>query len=75
LNVAGVYGYHFNTDLIEFLKTDECPLKEYQVETIHFEQNIEIFQHYTSVFVVLNNEKTRQTKKMYELGKRKTLKA
>jgi hypothetical protein len=35
---------------------------------------VELFQHYTSIFVILNNEKTRHTKKMYEAGKRKTAK-
>jgi len=75
-NVAGIYDYHFNVDLIEFLKNDECLMKEHQVETIKFDNNIEIFQHYTSIFILLNNEKTKNTKKMYEnKDKRKTLKA
>ena len=74
-NVSGIYDYHFNVDLIKFLKDDECPLREHQVEAIKFDSNIEVFQHYSSIFILLNNEKTKHTKKMYETGKRKTLKA
>ena len=74
-NVSGIYDYHFNADLIDFLKEDECPMREHQVETIKFEPNIELFHHHTSIFILLNNEKTKHTKKMYEVGKRKTLKA
>jgi len=75
-NVTGIYDYHFNPDLIEFLKEDECPLKEHQVETIKFDPSIELFHHHTSIFILLNNEKTRHTKKMHEskesTSKRKT---
>jgi len=74
-NVSGIYDYHFNVDLIHFLQEDECSMREHQVETIKFDPNIELFHHYTSIFVLLNNEKTKHTKKMYEVGKRKTLKA
>jgi len=73
-NVSGIYDYHFNANVIDFLNNDECPMKEHQVETIKFDENIELFQHYTSIFILLNNEKTKHTKKMYETSKRKTLK-
>ena len=73
-NVNGIYSYQFNSDVIEFIKDNECETKEYnQIEEITFEPMIELFQHYSSVFIILNNQKTKHTKKMYEIpSKRKT---
>ena len=74
--INGIYAYQFDSDIIDFLKTNECSVKEYdKVEDIKFDEMIELFQHYTSVFIILNNEKTRHTKKMQEgKNKRKTMK-
>ena len=79
--INGVYSYQFNVDINEFLKNNECSTKEYsQVQDINFEPAVDLFQHYTSIFIILNNEKTRHTKKLHEplsssgASKRKTLK-
>ena len=79
--INGIYSYQFNKDIIEFLKDNECSAKEYnqrQLQDIKFESSVDLFHHYTSIFIILNNEKTRHTKKMHEISapisKRKTIK-
>ena len=60
----GIYAYQFDTDIKEFLKTNECEVKEHKtVEDIKFEPMVELFQHYSSIFIILNNEKTKHTRK------------
>jgi hypothetical protein len=82
-NINGMYTYQFDADVIEFLKDNECDIKEYtQLEDIHFKPMIELYQHYSSIFIVLNNEKTKHTRKIYDkidkgtstISKRKTSK-
>jgi hypothetical protein len=80
-NINSIHAYQFDASLIEFLKNNECDLKEYtQVEDIQFEPMIELYQHYSSIFVILNNEKTKHTRKIYDkidkgtVSKRKTSK-
>lgn len=78
-SLNGIYSYQFDSDIVEFLKDNECPFKEHsQVKDINFEPMIEIFQHYSSIFVVFSNQKTTHTKKLYETkstqSKRKTTK-
>jgi len=75
--INGIYSYHFNSEINTFLKDNVCSTKEYsQMQDIKFEPNIDLFHHYTSIFILLNNEKTRHTKKMHEskesTSKRKT---
>lgn len=79
--INGIYSYHFNKDILEFLKDNECSAKEYnqkQLQDIKFEPIVDLFQHHTSIFIILNNEKARHTKKMHEsaqsISKRKTIK-
>ena len=63
----GIYAYQFDRDIIEFLKDNECIVKEHkQVEDIKFVPMIELFQHHSSIFIILNNEKTKHTKKRYD---------
>jgi len=77
-NLNGIYAYQFDSDIVEFLKDNECSVKEHkQVEDIKFEPMVELFQHHSSIFIILNNEKTKHTKKLYENvsgSKRKTSK-
>lgn len=76
-NINGIYAYQFDSDIVEFLKDNECPVKEHkQVEDITFDPMVEVFQHHSSVFIIFNNEKTKHTKKLYEStgSKRKTSK-
>jgi hypothetical protein len=66
-NVNGIYAYQFDTDIVEFLKDNECNVKEHtKVEDIKFEPMVELFQHYSSIFIVMNNEKTKHTRKKNE---------
>ena len=76
-NISGIYAYQFDSDIIQFLKDNECDVKEHtQVEDIKFEPMVELYQHYSSIFIILNNEKTKHTRKIYDKGvsKRKTSK-
>ena len=76
-NINGIYAYQFDSDIVDFLKDNECEVKEHtQVEDIKFEPMVELYQHYSSVFIILNNEKTKHTKKIYDVksSKRKTSK-
>jgi hypothetical protein len=75
-NVSNIYSYQFDSDIIEFLKEGECPVKEHKIEGIKFKPMVDVFQHYSSIFVIYTNEKTKHTKKMYEpKSKRKTIKS
>jgi len=66
-NVNGIYAYQFDSDIVDFLKDNECNVKEYtKVEDIKFEPMVELFQHYSSIFIVMNNEKTKHTRKKNE---------
>jgi hypothetical protein len=66
-SLNGIYAYQFDSDIIEFLKDNECNVKEHkQVEDIKFVPMVELFQHHSSIFIILNNEKTKHTKKIYE---------
>ena len=76
-NINGIYAYQFDADIVEFLKENECELKEHtQVEDIQFHEMVDLYQHYSSIFIILNNEKTKHTRKIYDKGvsKRKTSK-
>ena len=79
-NINGIYAYQFDTDIVDFLKEEICDLKEYnQVEDIVFEPMVDLYQNYSSLFIVLNNEKTKHTRKIHDspttvFGKRKTIK-
>lgn len=73
-----IHSYQFDSDIVEFLNNNECDVKEHtKIEEIVFEPMVELFQHYSSIFVIYNNEKTKHTKKLYEAvpkSKRKTIK-
>jgi len=78
-NITGIYSYQFDADVIHFMKDNECDTKEFkQVEDIHFQPMIELYKHYSSIFIILNNEKTKHTRKIKENisipSKRKTSK-
>ena len=77
-NINGIYTYQFDADITKFLKDNECDLKQHiQVEDIQFHPMVELYQHYSSIFIILNNEKTKHTRKIYDKGtisKRKTSK-
>ena len=79
-NINGIYAYQFDADITKFLKDSECDLKEHiQVEDIQFDPMVELYQHYSSIFIILNNEKTKHTRKIYDKSyasgsKRKTSK-
>jgi hypothetical protein len=76
-NVSGIYSYQFTQDIDSFLKESSLSMNEHsQVEEITFKPMIELFQHHSSVFILLNNEKMKNTKKLYEnKPKRRTMKS
>ena len=75
-NVSGIYSYQFTQDITTFLKESSLTMNEHsQVEEITFKPMIELFQHHSSIFILLNNEKMKNTKKLYDSKpKRKTMK-
>ena len=78
-SINGIYNYQFDSNIITFLKDNDCDVKEHtQVEDIKFGPMIELFQHYSSIFIILNNEKTKHTRKIHDVkrdgSKRKTSK-
>lgn len=76
-NVSGIYNYQFKPlDLATFIKENTLEMNEYtQVEEITFKPMIELFQHHSSVFILLNNEKIKNTRKTYDnKPKRRTMK-
>lgn len=76
-NITGIYKYHFNeTDLSDFV--DNNTLSSWftslsKVDDVPYEESIEIFQDYTSLFIVLQNEKSVKTKKQTDQKKNKTI--
>jgi len=79
-NINGIYAYQLDADVIDFLKQEVCEFKEHtHVEDIIFEPMIDLFQNYSSLFIILNNEKTKHTRKIHDsptsgFSKRKTIK-
>ena len=75
--VTGIYKYHFNEpNLSEFI--DNNVLSNFlstfkKVEDIPYEKSIDIFQDYSSLFIVLQNEKPIQTRRQTEQKKNKTI--
>jgi hypothetical protein len=76
-NITGIYKYHFNeTDLSDFV--DNNTLSNWftslsKVDDVPYEESIEIFQDYTSLFIVLQNEKSVKTKRQTDQKKNKTI--
>jgi hypothetical protein len=75
--VTGIYKYHFNEpNLSEFIDHNVLSnfLSTFQkVEDIPYEKSIDIFQDYSSLFIVLQNEKPIQTRRQTEQKKNKTI--
>ena len=73
-NITGIYKYHFNeTDLSDFV--DNNTLSSWftslsKVDDVPYEESIEIFQDYTSLFIVLQNEKSVKTKRQTDQKKK-----
>ena len=76
-NITGIYKYHFNeTNLCDFIETNV--LSDWfsslnKVEDIPYDESIEIFQDYSSLFIILQNEKALKTKRQVEQKKNKTI--
>lgn len=76
-NITGIYKYHFNeNDLSDFV--DNNTLTQWfssfdKVDDVTYEESIEIFQDYSSLFIVLQNEKSIKTKRQTEQKKNKTI--
>lgn len=76
-NISGVYSYHFNVeDLAGFVENGDKGFTEYtDIEAINYNPSIDYFQHHNSLFVMLTNEKHKNTKKTNIPSKRRTAKA
>ena len=76
-NITGIYKYHFNEkDLSDFI--DNNTLTQWfssldKVDDVTYEESIEIFQDYSSLFIVLQNEKSIKTKRQTDQKKNKTI--
>lgn len=76
-NITGIYKYHFNeNDLSDFV--DNNTLTQWfssldKVDDVTYEESIELFQDYSSLFIVLQNEKSIKTKRQTEQKKNKTI--
>ncbi|ADX06533.1 hypothetical protein 162310516 [Organic Lake phycodnavirus] len=71
--VTGIYKYHFNepnlSEFIDHNSLSNCLSTFQKVEDIPYEKSIDIFQDYSSLFIVLQNEKQIQTRRQNEQKK------
>ena len=76
-NITGIYKYHFNeTNLCNFIESNVLSnwfSSLNKVEDIPYDESIEIFQDYSSLFIILQNEKAIKTKRQVEQKKNKTI--
>ena len=76
-NITGIYKYHFNeTNLCDFIDNNSLSnwfTTLHKVEDIPYDESIEIFQDYSSLFIILQNEKALKTKRQVEQKKNKTI--
>ena len=76
-NITGIYKYHFNeTNLCDFIDNNSLSnwfTTLHKVEDIPYDESIEIFQDYSSLFIILQNEKAIKTKRQVEQKKNKTI--
>lgn len=77
-NITGIYKYHFNpSNLIDFVdepQLSDCFISLNKLDNIAYEESIEIFQDYSSLFIILQNEKSVKTKRQIDQKKNKTIK-
>lgn len=77
-NITGIYKYHFNpsnlSDVIDDHYLSDCFHSFNKVDDIAYEESIEIFQDYSSLFIILQNEKSVKTKRNVDQKKNKTIK-
>ncbi len=75
--VTGIYSFRFDEkDLVSFAeKSGEYFHNHGQVEQVQFMPSPELFQHHNSMFIFLNCDQQRKTKRCEITGKRSTLKA
>jgi hypothetical protein len=75
-NVSGIYAFNFDTTDLKFVLNNDLSMNEYKnVDNIKFNKSIDFFEHHNSVFVILTNEKSKNTKKSGINNKHKTLKS
>jgi len=74
-NITNLYQYHFKDELSNFIESNilSNSLTTYdKVEDIYFEPNIDFFQDYSSLFIIMENNKSIQTRKNGSILKNKT---
>lgn len=75
-NITGIYKYHFMEDLTQFMDVNVLSnsfTSLNAVEDINYPNNIELFQEYSSLFILLQNEKSVKTKRVNETKRNKTI--
>jgi len=76
-NITGLYKYNFTeTNLADFLNNNtlsNCFTTLSKVDDIQYEPTIELFHDYSSLFIVLQNEKSAKTKKQLTTTLNKTI--
>jgi len=76
-NITGLYKYNFTeTNLADFLNNNtlsKCFTTLSKVDDIQYEPTIELFHDYSSLFIVLQNEKSAKTKKQLTTTLNKTI--
>jgi hypothetical protein len=75
-NITGIYKYHFMEDLTQFMDVNVLSnsfTSLNSVDDVNYPNNIELFQDYSSLFIVLQNEKSVKTKRLNETKRNKTI--
>ena len=69
--LIGIYSYNFNVEpenLYDYVQSSDIGgkriKKHKKIEEIHFEPGIDIFQENNSVFMIYENQKKKQTRKV-----------
>jgi hypothetical protein len=77
-HITGLYTYNWTDDLKGLIRENEPPLSNCfqslsKLEDIVYVPAVSVFQDYSSLFVLLQNEKSVKTKRTLEQKKNKTI--
>lgn len=75
-HITGLYTYNLQEDLKTLIRTEQ-PTTSFQtlakLDDVVFAPSVNVFQDYSSLFVLLQNEKSIKTKRTLEPKKNKTI--
>jgi len=75
--LTGLYKYHFTEKIEDFIISDGLSenIESYTtISDINFDENIEYFQDYSSIIIILENKLTKTRKNPTSILKNKTIK-